>query len=148
MSWKKFILGEKMPDKDDPKYKKRYENEVDAGRRFARWSHIDDLVAKIMYWALTHQKSFLCIVLSFIIGCFIWNCTRIYRAFSVLPHHPQSVIERQEHLLDSLRQQKDNTQKVAPHQFSDTERELLQETIKEYNKTLNYESQTDTLGAA
>ena len=28
MSWKKMILGEKMPDKDDPKYKERYENEV------------------------------------------------------------------------------------------------------------------------
>ena len=25
MSWKKMIFGEKMPDKDDPKYKERYE---------------------------------------------------------------------------------------------------------------------------
>ena len=28
MSWKKMIFGEKMPDKDDPKYKERYEREV------------------------------------------------------------------------------------------------------------------------
>ena len=35
MSWKKMILGEKMPDKDDPKYQDRYEKEVDAGRKFA-----------------------------------------------------------------------------------------------------------------
>ena len=24
MGWKKLIFGEKMPDKDDPKYEKRY----------------------------------------------------------------------------------------------------------------------------
>ena len=36
MSWKKMIFGEKMPDKDDPKYKERYEREVAAGRKAAR----------------------------------------------------------------------------------------------------------------
>ena len=36
MSWKKMIIGEKMPDKDDPKYKKRYESEVEAGRKTAK----------------------------------------------------------------------------------------------------------------
>ena len=35
-SFKKFILGEKMPDKDDPKYKDRYEKEVNAGMKFAK----------------------------------------------------------------------------------------------------------------
>ena len=44
-SWKKFIMGEKMPDKDDPQYKERYEKDVDAGRRFARWSGLDRLAA-------------------------------------------------------------------------------------------------------
>lgn len=29
MSWKKMVFGEKMPDKDDPKYKERYKKEVD-----------------------------------------------------------------------------------------------------------------------
>ena len=41
MSWKKMIMGEKMPDKDDPKYRDRYEREVDAGRKFARATKID-----------------------------------------------------------------------------------------------------------
>ena len=36
MSWKKMIFGEKMPDKDDPKYKERYEREVAAGRKAAQ----------------------------------------------------------------------------------------------------------------
>lgn len=33
MSWKKMVFGEKMPDKDDPKYKERYKKEVAAGRQ-------------------------------------------------------------------------------------------------------------------
>lgn len=33
MGWKKMIFGEKMPDKNDPKYKERYEKEVAAGAR-------------------------------------------------------------------------------------------------------------------
>lgn len=43
MEWKKLFVGEKMPDKDDPKYKQRYENEVNAGRKFARMMKLDVL---------------------------------------------------------------------------------------------------------
>ena len=35
MGWKRLIIGEPMPDKNDPKYKERYEREVEAGRKFA-----------------------------------------------------------------------------------------------------------------
>lgn len=31
MGWKKLIMGEKMPDKNDPKYRERYEKEVGFG---------------------------------------------------------------------------------------------------------------------
>ena len=30
--FKKMLFGEKMPDKQDPKYKERYERDVAAGR--------------------------------------------------------------------------------------------------------------------
>ena len=30
-----MLVGEEMPDKNDPKYKGRYEKEVAAGRKFA-----------------------------------------------------------------------------------------------------------------
>ena len=96
MVWKKFIIGEKMPDKADPQYKERYEKEVEAGRRFARWTRIDLLAAKIQRWALGHQRTFLCIVFGVVIGCFIWNIIGITRTIS----------ERQEQLLDSLRSDK------------------------------------------
>ena len=36
-----MIFGEKMPDKDDPKYKERYEREVAAGRKAARLLRLD-----------------------------------------------------------------------------------------------------------
>ena len=29
--FKRLLFGEKMPDKDDPKYKARYEKEVETG---------------------------------------------------------------------------------------------------------------------
>ena len=31
-----MLFGEKMPDRNDPKYKERYERDIDAGRRFAK----------------------------------------------------------------------------------------------------------------
>ena len=34
--FRRMLFGEKMPDKNDPKYKERYERDVDAGRRFAK----------------------------------------------------------------------------------------------------------------
>ena len=82
-SWKKFIMGEKMPDKDDPQYKERYEKDVDAGRRFARWSGLDRLAAKVQDFANKHTKTFLAIVFGFVILCF---CMNVYRMGLVWNH--------------------------------------------------------------
>ena len=35
-----MLLGEKMPDRNDPKYKERYERDVEAGRKFAKATRI------------------------------------------------------------------------------------------------------------
>ena len=106
MGWKNFIIGEKMPDKADPLYKERYEKEVDAGRRFARWSRIDIMAARIQQWAIHHERAFLAIVFGVVLGCFAWNIIGIVRVVSASPHEKQSVSERQERLLDSLRYEK------------------------------------------
>lgn len=106
MVWKKFIIGEKMPDKADPQYKERYEKEVEAGRRFAHWTRIDLLAAKIQRWALGHQCTFLCIVFGVVIGCFIWNIIGIVRVVNAPSDTPRTISERQEQLLDSLRSDK------------------------------------------
>ena len=39
--FRRMLLGEKMPDKNDPQYRERYERDVDAGRKFAKAVGID-----------------------------------------------------------------------------------------------------------
>lgn len=113
MSWKRFIIGEKMPDKADPLYKERYEKEVDAGKRFARWSRIDILAARIQQWATGHERAFLGMVFGIVIGCFVWNIIGIIRVVNAPAQKQQTVSERQEQLLDSLRG--DKQQKRTSH---------------------------------
>ena len=97
-SWKKFIIGEKMPDKDDPQYKEKYEKDVDAGRRFARWSGLDRLAAKVQDFANKHTKAFLIIVFGFVILSFGMN---IYRMGRVWSHEGErkTAVEQQDELI-------------------------------------------------
>ena len=78
-NWKKFIMGEKMPDKDDPQYKDKYEKDVDAGRRFAKWSKLDKVAARVQHFANNHTKAFLTIVFGFIFISFAMNIYRMGR---------------------------------------------------------------------
>ena len=57
MSLKKIIIGEPMPDKNDPKYKERYEREVEAGRKFAEKIKLPWLFGKIQLWANDNRKA-------------------------------------------------------------------------------------------
>mgnify|MGYP006872971902 CR=1 FL=1 len=98
MSWKKMIMGEKMPDKDDPKYRDRYEKEVDAGRKFARAAKIDKAAARVQSFANAHKKAFLAIVFGFITTCFALNIYRICRVYNA-QHEPKTATEMQEELV-------------------------------------------------
>ena len=69
-----MLFGEKMPDKNDPKYKERYERDVDAGRRFAKATRIDKAVAKVQGFANAHRTLFLVIVFGFAICGLTWRC--------------------------------------------------------------------------
>lgn len=80
-----MLLGEKMPDRNDPKYKERYERDVDAGRRFAKATHIDRVAAKVQGFANVHRTLFLVIVFGFAICGLTWN---IYRLTVVYRYHP------------------------------------------------------------
>ena len=77
MGWKKLIFGEKMPDKDDPKYKDRYEKEVETGKKFARITRIDKAAASLQRFANEHRNLFLAIVFGIVICCFTFNIYRI-----------------------------------------------------------------------
>ena len=57
--FKRMLFGEKMPDKDDPQYKERYEREVQAGHKFAKATRIDQAAAKVQGFANAHRTLFL-----------------------------------------------------------------------------------------
>ena len=92
---RRMLVGEDMPDKDDPKYKERYEREVAAGRKFAKTTRIDRAAAKVQGFANAHKTLFLVIVFGFIATCF---GIKIYRMVRYYDHRTEamSAIERQE----------------------------------------------------
>ncbi len=77
MSFKKMIIGEPMPDKNDPKFKERYEREVEAGRKFAQKSGISWLARNLQAWGQAHKMAFIIIVFGFVFMCFIVNVYRL-----------------------------------------------------------------------
>lgn len=109
--FKRMLLGEKMPDRDDPQYKVRYEREVSAGRRFARVTRIDKAAAKVQGFANLHRTLFLVIVFGFIAASLAWN---IYR-MSVVFHQPaqRTATEMQDSVLH-LRRALPQQHKVQP----------------------------------
>lgn len=103
MGWKKLIMGEKMPDKNDPKYKERYEKEVGFGRRVARFLRIDKAAAATQSFANRWPKIFLSIVFGIVIFCFglnVWRLSKVARNASDY----QTAVEQQEQRYRSKRQ--------------------------------------------
>ena len=89
--FKRILVGEPMPDKNDPKYKERYEREVEAGRRFAEATGIGRLGRWYCQMTARHQKVVFSILFALIILFFIGNLTRL-----CLPSTQKaSAIERQ-----------------------------------------------------
>ena len=125
MNIKRMIFGEKMPDKDDPKYKERYEREVKAGRKFAETLHIDKFAASIQRFADRHRTAFLVIVFGFVVGSFAWN---IYRLAVVYNHKPnqRTATEMQDSLLRQRHKELERHGKNV-----ETEHEQVVEPIKQ-----------------
>ena len=95
-----MIVGEKMPDKDDPKYRARYEREVEAGRRFARTMKIDRLAAKVQEAATRHRTLFLTLVFGLVALSLALNIVQVVRISREQQDEPRvTVVEHQEHLL-------------------------------------------------
>ena len=96
--FRRMLFGEKMPDKNDPKYKERYERDVDAGRKFAKATRIDKAAAKVQGFANTHRTLFLAIIFGFVVGGLAWN---IYRLAVVYRYQPsrRTATEMQDSLL-------------------------------------------------
>lgn len=98
MKLKKVILGEEMPDKDDPKYKERYEKEVEAGRKVAKALGIGTLTYRFQMWANRHSKAFFIGVLMLIAFIVLVSLMRLALATKI-PTSTTHAVERQEQVL-------------------------------------------------
>lgn len=100
--FRRVLFGEKMPDKNDPQYKERYERDVEAGRKFAKATRIDKAAAKVQGFANMHRNLFLFIVFAFVLGGLVWN---IYRISVVYRHQPvqRTATEMQDSVLKERR---------------------------------------------
>lgn len=105
MGWKKMIIGEEMPDKDDPKYKERREKEVEAGKRAARMLRIDKVAAGIQKWALRYPRLFLCTVFGIVTMCLGYNISRMVKTYRSQPPK-ETAVERQDAALNRVRKGK------------------------------------------
>ena len=83
MGFKKILFGEKVPDKDDPKYKERYERDVAAGKSFAQTLHLDKGAACVQRFASKHTKLFLALVFSFVLFSVGLSLYRMTQALSL-----------------------------------------------------------------
>ena len=95
MGFKKILFGEKVPDRDDPKYKERYEKDVAAGKSFAHALHLDRAAACVQRFASRHAKLFLALVFSFVLFSVGLSLYRMKQAVTY-QLQPSSAVERQE----------------------------------------------------
>ena len=104
MGWKKLIMGEKMPDKNDPKYKERYEKEVSTGRKAAKILKIDKAAGCIQRFACKNPKWFLAIVFGIVLGCLSLNIFRIVQVCNKpKTEEVTTAAQKQEKLLNQKR---------------------------------------------
>ena len=75
--FRRMLFGEPMPDKNDPKYRERYERDVAAGAKFARITGIAWLGRHYVAWAEKHKKAFFAIVLAVMTMFAIGNMYRL-----------------------------------------------------------------------
>ena len=98
-----MILGEKMPDKDDPKYREKYEKDVEAGRRFARATRIDRLAGHVQRFAERRRRLFLGIVMAIVLGCLALNVRNFSRAYRLRMQQKEAVQSGPDRVLKGIR---------------------------------------------
>lgn len=112
--FKRFFLGEPMPDKDDPKYKKRHEEAFAAGEKFAQYTGLSWLGEKYFTYGQQNTRQLVVIMMSILIAGFILfmgnlgvriskahsgkvKGTAVERVDSALNHHHHSVEHFKKH---------------------------------------------------
>ena len=99
-SWIKLLVGEKMPDINDPKYEGRRKRDQAAGKKFADVTGISKGLGMVVAWAEVHKKTFLVIVFGFVLTLFVLNLSRLVTAYNHGAASPRAaVIERVDSVL-------------------------------------------------
>lgn len=129
MGFKKILFGEKVPDKDDPKYKERYEKDVAAGKSFAQALHLDRAAACVQGFATRHSRLFLAIIFAFVLFSVGLSLYRMSQAVTYKPR-PSSAVERQEKELRFRRHHAPQTRESAEEEPSN--KSINPYTIEEY----------------
>ena len=112
---RKMILGEKMPDKEDPRYREKYEKDVEAGRKFARATGIDRLAGHVQKFAGEHRGLFLGVVMAIVLGCFVLNAVHFARAYRLRQEHrkeakaPVREMDGNEHTVIPIQEKENGT---------------------------------------
>ena len=109
MGFKKMLIGEPVPDKDDPKYKEKHEKTVEAGMSFAKALRLDKAAACVQRFATNHTKLFLALVFGFVLFSVTLNLWRMSNAVTYKPE-TSSAIERQEKVLHLKRHHQDENE--------------------------------------
>lgn len=103
-----MIFGEKMPDKNDPRYKEQYEREKAIGGQFAEKLKLNTLAIKIQTWANAHRIGFLAIVFGFTITLFALNVYGMVRAYNASRTHRGTAVEMVDSALQHRHDQLNN----------------------------------------
>lgn len=129
MNVKKVIMGEPMPDENDPKYKERAERDRKAGEQFAHSVGLDKVAACIQRFASNHSKLFLGIVFSFVVFSVSLNLYRMTTAVSVHGKN-SSAVKRQEKEITMKRHHLTPYKQYEPDENDHSEQKQLEN--KEY----------------
>ena len=148
MGIKKIILGEPVPEKDDPRYKEQHEKAVNAGKSFAHTLKLDKAAEHIQRFASNHSKLFLILVFSFVLFSITLSLVRISNAVTY-KERMETAVERQEKELHFNRhhQKKENPaeQSLQEEEVSDYNNiHDLSDMIDEYKKLEQAATSTET----
>lgn len=139
MGWKKLIFSEKMPDKDDPKYKKQYDEEVRAGRETAKILGVDKAAKKTQKFAVKYPKLFLVLVFGFVICCLGFNVYRMVRVYNQPPSGSTATSRQDERLKQKMKnihseeqifRNRGTGKKAVQQEYSAQEVKAMEESIE------------------
>lgn len=102
----RILKGEPMPDKNDAKYKERYEKEKHYGEVFAEKAGLNWLAKKVQLWANNNRKMFLFLAFGFVIFIFLFNILTVSKAYRNRKAHKTTAVELVDKAMKEQRNQK------------------------------------------